>query len=538
MGNGTESTVATAQSRQSISALDRKWRAVVGLSKVHEQLYHYRIFLAYGLCAALTTAITTALTPTTVNRTENYALRIPSANYGTFINETSHSCAGTAVTNATKHNLSASSEFLQWALPNGSWFYSTWEGSWCPQTQAIALASGINSRNPAEYAYVDSGVAVNSTAIGAPATIYTGQEFQNVSSEYGIFLQQTTQCVPVMTSNPVRCETGGKVEVVITSGNITTPDTTTVNGVALYLESLFDPNNNYTTQPFTSRDPRKDAVMAKRMFATGSPGEVGGIAMVFGALTDAQGEVTWAADLARAINDPDPNAGTAPHANYSVTCTMDTRNAYDYRWVTLQQRSTKETLASGYPFYLSGGDECTPLNPTISNILFATAATANWNLVMENFGLDGYFSTIHRAAGQNRAGPYAFPNSRNAMEDVLGLVSAMVTANLGIADGTVVADAVGTAGEGQVVIQATRLGNGSLYVLLLLVPPAYCAVALGLLLWKSYKNHWIPGGTAYRGLSRKQRPKFYAGESVGELLSIRRYNGFSAQDVPLLLSKP
>lgn len=62
--------------------------------------------------------------------------------------------------------------------------------------------------------------------------------------------------------------------------------------------------------------------MAKQMFATVSLGEIGSVVMVFGAVTDDQGDVAYAAYLAEAVNDPDPNAAKAPKANYSVTCTM------------------------------------------------------------------------------------------------------------------------------------------------------------------------------------------------------------------------
>lgn len=503
---------------------------MVELSKHREIFHNRRILLAYSLCAVLTAAITATLTPTTVNRAEGYTLGIPSANYGPYINISSRPCAGTAVTSEEQQILSnATSQFLHWKFPNGSWFYSTWGGSGCPQSRAIALASGINSQNPADYAYVDSGVAVDSTAIGAPAIIYTGPEFQNVSIQYGAYLMQTTQCVPVMTSNPVQCKTGGEVKV---TNSVRNTSTGVYNGLGVYIQSSFNANDNYTTPPFVSRDPRTDAVMAKRMFANVT-GEVGSITMVFGAVTDFKG-TAYAADLAQAINDPNATSYETGNSTYVVTCIMNSQNAYNYRWVALQQRTTEKIKTSGYSFHLLGGDDCTPLNPTVSDVLFATAATANWNTVMENFGLDGYFSTINRAVGRNRGPPYAFSNSRNALEDVLGLIAAMVTANLNTTDGAVAADAIGPNGNGQAIIQATRLGNDNPWLLWLLFPPLSCATIIGLLLRKSCKHHWMPGGDASKGSSMKELPKFYAGESVSELFSIGRDAELQAYSMPLI----
>jgi hypothetical protein len=162
-------------------------------------------------------------------------------------------------------------------------------------------------------------VAVDSAAIGAPATIYTGPEFQNVSIQYGAYLMQTTQCVPVMTSNPVQCKTGGEVKV---------------KNRTVYIQSSFNASDNYTTPPFINRDPRKDAVMANRMFANVT-GEVGSITMVFGAVTDAIGDVAYAADLAQAINDPNATSYEMGNSTYVVTCIVNSQNAYNYRWVTL-----------------------------------------------------------------------------------------------------------------------------------------------------------------------------------------------------------
>lgn len=78
----------------------------------------------------------------------------------------------------------------------------------------MALAASINVINSDDHVYVDSGVAVERTAMGAPVTLYEGAALQDSSEHYGHALVRTTQCVPVMTSNPVRCQTGGETRIV------------------------------------------------------------------------------------------------------------------------------------------------------------------------------------------------------------------------------------------------------------------------------------------------------------------------------------
>ena len=45
--------------------------------------------------------------------------------------------------------------------------------------------------------------------MGAPVHIFRGSAFQDLDRDYGRSRNKITQCVPVMTSNPVTCEKGG-----------------------------------------------------------------------------------------------------------------------------------------------------------------------------------------------------------------------------------------------------------------------------------------------------------------------------------------
>jgi hypothetical protein len=523
--------------QDSITKLDAKWRVVLRLSTFCEKLRLFAprdsetwsklfILISYIIFSLLTTSIITALTPSTFNRRLDYDLAIPDSNYGEYLNERNHPCAGMAVSDESKAELENSGTFLQWQLNNGSLFYGTFDASWCPQSQAVNLAAGIHSRNPDDYAYVDSGVAVHQTALGAPATIYNGPLFQNFLNKYVMSLMSTTQCVPVMTSNPVQCQTGGKAKV--------------LNESQLYIESASGDCEH--SQTVINRNLYKDALMATAMCSTQNENAtqdgIGHAVMVFGALTDAQGKVAWASDLARAINDPDPNAGKAPNSTYAITCTVNPRKVFEYRSVTLERFAPRKSNSSAYAFFLFGGERCTPVNPTISNLLFTTATMANWNILRENFGLDGYFSTISKTAGKSRGKPYAFLNSRNAMEDVLGLISAMVVANLGVSDGGVVADAVqDQGGKAYAVIQATRIGTQKWYGLLLVIPPLCCTFILCWLLWSNWRRGWITSGVMYEGPSEDKRPRLLTGESIYELMSMGQSAGTGSQSIPLLATR-
>ncbi len=54
--------------------------------------------------------------------------------------------------------------------------------------------------------------------------------------------------------------------------------------------------------------------------------------------------------------------------------------------------------------------------------MFTTAVVASHTFATEGTGLSGYFATIQSLAGFYRGPPYAFPDSHNALEDVLGLI--------------------------------------------------------------------------------------------------------------------
>jgi hypothetical protein len=121
------------------------------------------------------------------------------------------------------------------------------------------------------------------------------------------------------------------------------------------------------------------------------------------------------------------------------------------------------------------GEPCT--GPAVDLSFVATAASANWQILLQNEGLDGWFDLTWQATGDNRPPPYAFLDSKNALEDVLGLVAAMVTARM---NSTFLYSVPST-----VVVSSFRIGSGKFANLAFLVPPVAAALILTYLILRN-----------------------------------------------------
>ncbi|KAI0137368.1 hypothetical protein BJ170DRAFT_590300 [Xylariales sp. AK1849] len=152
---------------------------------------------------------------------------------------------------------------------------------------------------------------------------------------------------------------------------------------------------------------------------------IGKAYITFGAVTDPKGKTPFASYLAGIVGDPDKEAGVAGNSSYTVSCAVDPRNVFEYRSVILNLHALGDNKASNMAQYLSGTGPCTPVNPAIGDKLFVTAGTAGHFLVNEYQGIYGYFATIARVAGYERNSSFAFPDSSNCLEDVLGVVLAL-----------------------------------------------------------------------------------------------------------------
>ncbi len=110
---------------------------------------------------------------------------------------------------------------------------------------------------------------------------------------------------------------------------------------------------------------------------TNPTGTIGPGIFLFAARNDPLGNTPFAYRLAGAMNDPNITAGKGGNETYAVTCVIDARNSFDYRTVSLDLHALdRQKGPSTLARYISGGERCTPVTPTISNKLFAVAFTA------------------------------------------------------------------------------------------------------------------------------------------------------------------
>ena len=369
-----------------------------------------------------------------------------------------------------------------WSSPNGSHFFVPVNAGGCPTRFAEILSGNINPVSPQKFAYSDMGVAVTSSAIAAPVSICSSQPNGSPALEvllqsYGTLLLNTTQCVPLMHKNPVQCRPGGMLQY----GGYAT-----IGNVGIYYQevtaiSADDSCNISSLFPLPSNENVTSAnIMLNSFCPANGNNSIGKGTTIF---TGNYGYGYW---LASFINDPNGNVTVTPGYTYAVTCTVDASDVFSYRKVTLTLQGSSNASDTSFARILSSsGEECQPVQPTISNILFATAAAANWQLLSQNVGLDGLTDSLGQATGNWRQPPYAFPNSRNPLEDSLGLVAALVVSRVNNSGSYVPAEE--STGE-YAYVQATRLGTGKREALLLLIPPVATTIILLILMIMSFKD--------------------------------------------------
>lgn len=106
----------------------------------------------------------------------------------------------------------------------------------------------------------------------------------------------------------------------------------------------------------------------------------------------------------------------------------------------------------------------------------ATVAAANRQTLFQNDGADGWFDLVWEARGGHygRKESFGFGDSTNALEDVLGLVAAMVGARFNGSERYSV--------DTTVEIEVTGVGSDNLLLLLWMIPPLFAAAVLTFLL--------------------------------------------------------
>jgi hypothetical protein len=341
----------TALELQRLGKLNSKWRTILRVASFKEMLFNGHIQTSYLVTALITTAIVASFTPTLGTRGDSqYEVVISSGQL--YVNE---------------YCVEAVSSID--SIPSGASYWDTSDNGivsvmpnagTCPTKQAVTLIGNINIQNPDVYAYSDVGVAVHSSAIGAPASIYASipgmaQTFADLMGTLGTNLVNLTQCVPVMTKNPVSCRAGGTVNVSNNSLIATSDDNIcTIKGLFF---PFFDPLTNNT--------------MTKGQCTYGEVGQ----AKIVLAGTNYYGP--W---LSTAMGDPASTIANL-RETYFVTCDVDTRDVFAFRNVTFSSQTSASNTTTTFARRLDatfGGNECSPPSEYGSNTgLLAIAALAN-----------------------------------------------------------------------------------------------------------------------------------------------------------------
>lgn len=114
----------------------------------------------------------------------------------------------------------------------------------------------------------------------------------------------------------------------------------------------------------------------------------------------------------------------------------------------------------------------------MTDVLFSISAVSSWQPLGENAAIGGWFNSINQVTtvGGNgfglplsesvRSPPWAFPNSQNALDDVLGLVAALVSSRIPL-------NATLTETTGSALVEFTRIGTGKPFSTFFAIPSVF-----------------------------------------------------------------
>jgi hypothetical protein len=448
----------------------RKWRVILRVNGFVESFHHKRIVLAYAFTGLITTSIVSTMAPTLSTKEFLYDQAIFEGGDSLMDVGDDRTPGICTYVRPREYVESQIDRDYYWDLGDGNAYWIPSNLGGCPTRKAQLLLGLINLYDASQYAYSDGGVAVHRSAIGAPRTLYSPEPrvapvLAEISSAYGASVLEVSLCAPVMTRNPIRCRPGGTVDLLSNDTFAITSD----DGLCSY-------GLNFTG----SRNPRTRQTMIKTMCTHGDVGQ-GTMAMAASG-----GYAHW---LAVAINDTAHAPSTdvpVDQATYVVSCTVDARRAFEHRRVRLRFASPGSDAAaaaaaagpgadgSRHSRILAGGGEACD-GPPVERALVATVAAANWQTLFQGTGNDGWFDLVWESAGGHpgRSPPWAFADSQNALEDVFGLVGALVGSRF---QGSQSYNVTTT-----VKVSATRVGSRNLFALFYMAPPAFAAMLLAAL---------------------------------------------------------
>lgn len=422
-----------------IPNLQRKWDATMGVASLVDSLRHWKVTASFLGTSLITAAIVTSLTPTSTGKNFEYMLQVSSGlPYGL--------CA-MIIDDPPEH-------FYRWNIGNGSTLGVNPLEFGCPLRLALGLMGGINPEDPDVYAYSDRGVAIHTSAIGAPVAVYGSStdlatvrlnpSLSQLLKNYGSDVLSTTQCVRTMVSNPVSCEIGGSVQV--GSYGITTVKSS--DGTCSI--SASDSSGYYMYGDICTHK------------------DIGRATIVIGAMEG------YATRLAQAVGE-----SNSPGPTLAVTCAVDANDVFRYRNLTLNFRDNNGITETNLGRQLNGSaQDCEAFRPEDNLALLAIASVATQQSLSQ-YANSGFFDSINQLTtnfgnfSTPRTPPFGFSRSRNALEDVLGLTTALVTSRLN----STLVKAPATA-----VVVISRVGAGGAVGLVYILPPLFSALVLIVLL--------------------------------------------------------
>ena len=318
-------------------------------------------------------------------------------------------------------------------------------------------------------------VPVHKTALGAPySTVFGsfGYSFgtwglqQGTSSDF----QWAAQCFPSIFQNPVQCQKAGNVTI---NSNEITVNTTTCD---------------ITSSVYTV-NPQSEGASATGVCTAGN--DVGTATIVFGSVNE------HAQLLATTMYDTEFDRS---QQTYSVVCTVDIAASVSFKLLNYTRATSLTNIPENVPFgaiydtfavnfvVLAGSPRtCVPtwnLSEVLTDVALATGAAASMKLLLEGENLDGWWPTLYYAtqalatATGEGSSSFAFNNSRNPLEDALGLASAIA---LGMFWGS------GPSNEtldqwGVAVVNGIRVGPKQWWAIIYIIPSLFSIVILIVLL--------------------------------------------------------
>jgi hypothetical protein len=413
----------------------RRTATLLGIGSWKDSFKFWRITFASIMTGLTTTAMIAGITPTTgLYRTSTLTAIHTEVDNCTFVRDYPDDSFGT------------------WKLANGSYLYvNDLTDDYCSNFHITSLeeslvpsVSSIEINHTTKYVnsstiYTMNNIAVADSAVGVPlygatdgplgvatATLPPFKIPSTIGLQSSRF-RSATGCLPVLTSNPVRCDTAGNVTI---QGNITQPD----NGQNITVAAG---NCNATIAAYSTNTDYPDLLSAG--FCTSDSANQGQAEVVLGGMQDI------GAAIALLFADFEALENSSNVTSYSTLCKIDIVAALGFRQVTfiLEESTDFSQLNRGILAY--GGESCIPEVRTgiavgedsdstnlLNNILAMTAeSTFIGPMVSEGGGEEAWLRDIidvqHLRAvyskdnSGEKQGKFAFNTSRNNLEDILGL---------------------------------------------------------------------------------------------------------------------